>query len=733
MTVHHEYRLLAEPIQRVLWDLKWDKLRPIQREAIKVILGSDNDLIISAQTAAGKTEAAFLPILSSISANPHASVRAIYVGPLKALINDQFRRLEELCEHAEIPVHRWHGDVSSQQKHRLLKSPSGVLLITPESLEALFVLRSNALQTLFHSLTDVVIDELHAMEGNERGNQLRSLLFRLERYCTAKPRLVALSATLGDATRTAEWMRPFGPEDVRLIQGDQSQKSIRYGLFAYRKPMTRRSTDQNDESYSTRDDAPPMKMSEELFNAFCHNTNLIFANSKADVEWYSDELNQLAKSNGQSGQFLVHHGALSKEIREHTEQMMQSGRPYTTICTSTLELGIDIGNVTAVGQIGCPGSVASLVQRLGRSGRRDEQPQIMRLCLLEEDLPVDAPLWNQLRPRLIQAIALTELMLEKWVEPPRNSSGDLSTLVQQVLSVIKETGGITASLLFDRLIRQGSFREIPETIFISVLRVLGKRDLIEQTAQGDLILGLKGEELVDDYNFYAAFASPPEYRVVQQGTPLGMLPTDKLPSVGDHLLLAGRRWRVTAIDHDRREVAVQPGRGRKAPLFAGGLGDVHDVVRQRMRDILFGSQRFPYLNDEGQQLLEESRKTAENAGLRQSDFVRLSPSKTLWFPWRGSKATETLELILRRSRLDVWHRETALEIDASPSDIQEALAATRRDFPSALMLAAFIPMKVRRKHDWLLDEDLLTWSAAVDLIDVEAATETIDELMQKRQ
>ena len=173
------FQRLHPIIQEELYRMKWTALRPIQVDAIHAILGSDAHLIISAMTAGGKTEAAFLPILSDIVEDYSSSVRALYVGPLKALINDQFRRLEELCEHAEIPVHKWHGDVGQSKKHGVLKSPGGVLLITPESIESLFINHPDKLDKLFSHLTYIVIDELHAFLDTERGAQLRSLLARL--------------------------------------------------------------------------------------------------------------------------------------------------------------------------------------------------------------------------------------------------------------------------------------------------------------------------------------------------------------------------------------------------------------------------------------------------------------------------------------------------------------------------------------------------------------------------
>jgi ATP-dependent helicase Lhr and Lhr-like helicase len=232
------FSLLAEPLRRALWRMQWTALRPIQVDAIRAVLQTKDDLIISARTASGKTEAAFLPILSRVLDQPFGSVRAMYVGPLKALINDQFRRLEELCEHAEIPVHRWHGDVAQSQKHALFDQPSGILLITPESLESLFVNRSTRLPGLFRHLSFVVIDELHAFIGRERGTHLRSLLYRLERHAETGYRIAALSATLGDLSGTAAWLRPGHAERVQIISDLSEQKAVRYRIYGYLRPLS---------------------------------------------------------------------------------------------------------------------------------------------------------------------------------------------------------------------------------------------------------------------------------------------------------------------------------------------------------------------------------------------------------------------------------------------------------------------------------------------------------------
>ena len=724
MSPSDAYALLAEPVQRALWKLGWDKLRPIQYEAINILKHSQNDLIISARTASGKTEAAFLPILSMMCQNPASSVHAIYVGPLKALINDQFRRLEELCEYTQIPVHRWHGDVSASKKQKFMSNPRGVLLITPESIESLFVNRSTELKSLFHSLSFVVIDEVHALQGTERGTHLRSLLFRIDHHAINPPRIVGLSATIGDEKLSAEWVRPNAPGQVDLIKDSHTKKTIQYGIFAYYS-KEEETEQENQESQSGQE------ISADLYNSFSTGKNLIFANSRDDVEWYTDELNSLSAKEGRPDQFLIHHGALSRDIREHTETLMQGKIPFSTVCSATLELGIDIGNVRAVGQIGCPWSVNSLVQRLGRSGREEDQPQIMRVFLPEDNFLRSQHLTDQLFLSLIHSIALTELMLEAWVEPCDPNSGDLSTLVQQILSVIAETGGIKAADLFNRLVVTGAFRQIDQSLFIDVLRQIGIEDLIEQTEPGELILGLKGEKIVRSYEFYSAFATPPEFRVVNQGQAIGMLPTAFLPSENQHFLLAGKRWQVIGIDYDKREVAVIPARGRKRPRFYSFGSKIHRKVRQKMRQVLAENKQFGYLNPSAMELLAQARTTFKNAGLIHNDLIALSPSKCLWFTWTGTDAHKTITAILEKNNINLLDHEVAIELDLSFNHTLDLLCQIVKTKQEPGVLAQLVEPKFRRKYDEYLSEQLLEWSIAEDVIDINGAQSVMAELLMQ--
>jgi ATP-dependent Lhr-like helicase len=729
------FSLLSEPIRRVLWQMRWTALRPLQEQAIHSLLEGNRDLILSARTAAGKTEAAFLPILSRIAESPAASVQAMYVGPLKALINDQFRRLEELCQHAEIPVHRWHGDVSADKKKKLVQQPSGVLLITPESLESLFINRSAALPQLFHSLSFVVLDELHALLGTERGTHLRSLLFRLQRNIVGHCRYVALSATLGDLDRTKEWLRPDDPNCVEVLTDDDASKAIKYRLHAYVIHPPSVSSSADDSAAESSDEEVSDSMTQEILTAFSEHKNLVFVNSKWQLELLADSLNSECRRLGRPEVFLVHHGSLSREIRETTEKLMQGDRPYTTLCSPTLELGIDIGNVHMVGQVGCPWSSNSLIQRLGRSGRRDGEPHMLRMFLTIVRPRDDAPLSERLYPQLLQAIALTELALvDRWVESPDISPLDLSTFTHQVLSVLAESGGIPAVDLFRQLVAEGVFRRVDSSLFTSVLRSLAGRNLVEQMPSGELILGLAGEQIVRHYDFYSAFATSPEYRVVHQNRLIGTLSTMTLPRVGDHLILAARRWRVMEVCHEREEIAVEPARGRKAPGFRGSGGHIHQRVRQKMHDVLFGNQDYAYLNAEASRLLFEARATAAASRLEQGDLLSTGNECCLWFPWIGTKTANTLLLMAQLGSIDARTSDNglSLEFQTSRADLLSYFSQIIASPPDSSELAKLIEFKGRRKYDQFLQPDQLDLCLADHELDLVSALQCLSELCATR-
>jgi len=727
------FDLLARPIQQILWDLKWTQLRPIQVAAIQEIQSTHRDVIITARTAAGKTEATFLPILSQLHASPPTSVGAIYVGPLKALINDQFQRLDRLCERAEIAVHRWHGDVDQSRKARLLAKPSGVLLITPESLESLFVNRSSAIPGLFRQLRFVVIDEVHSLLGRERGTQLRSLLFRLQNRIGHDFRIVALSATIGEHVEAyANWIRPDDPRRVAHLSDPGEHKRVQFGIRAYHRGEAQAvDSDVATQEAAEKDQETPEALVDEIAKSFCGRKNLIFCNRREDVEWLADRLNEHCLAHGRPPEFLVHHGALSREIREFTEQQMRESRPATTICSSTLELGIDIGNVAAVGQLGPPWSVNSQVQRLGRSGRRDDEPHVMQVMLVERPMTASDKLVERLYPRLLHAIAVTELMKQKWVEPPRVMEFDFSTLVQQILSVLAESGGCRASRMFQLLAREGAFRSIDQVTFANLLRSLGQRELLEQTPEGDLILAPAGERIVHDRDFYSAFATEIELSVTFDGRPIGTLPAMFVPNVGDHVILGARRWQVLAIDERRREIQVRPARGRKPPRFTGRGGEIHPRIRQEMLEVLSGDQQYAYLNPVAAKLLGDAREVARHVGMLRSPVVMLGPSSCLWFTWTGTRIQETLCLAAKQAGLEAADEDIAIEFKHTPGEVCERLRMLCSKPLDAAQLARAAPLTTLRKFDEFVDEQLLTHGFAYDALDAVGAQRAIADLLGK--
>lgn len=715
---------LHPKIQEAIWNQSWAELRPLQVGTIEAVLESEDDVILAAATASGKTEAAFLPILSRIAGAPAESVQALYISPLKALINDQFRRLEDLCAYADIPVHRWHGDVSATDKQRFRKTPRGVLLITPESLESQFVNYDQHLARIYAHLQFVVIDELHAFLNNVRGIHLRSLLARLNIAANVAPRRLGLSATIGDFAPAQSFLRADTPLRVRVIEDTTQRKELRAGVKGYLELAAagERSEVGTEIATSTTGLAA---IAADIARRFRSESNLIFCNSRRQTELIADKLRTLAEQEHWTrNPFVLHHGSLSRELREDAERELKSGQPVTAICTSTLEMGIDLGSVRAIGQVGPTWSVSSLVQRLGRSGRREGEPQILRLYTLDDAVTEHSSLTDRLFPELIRAIALLELHREQWLEPPERERFHFSTCLHQVLSVLRQTGGATAAHLQDVLCRRGAFNRIQQPQFTALLRGLAAKLLIEQIPTGELILAPIGERIVESRDFYAAFASRIEYRIEHDGQPIGVLPQDSLPAEGEFLLLNGRRWRVNLIDHSSKRVAVTPAKGWKQPRFGGGIGGVHPIVSERMRSVLSGDSGFTYVNDSAGQMLGRARETFAQVGLDTRDSLTTLRGVE-WFPWSGSRVLSTLELCakvdgLRTERDDLCLRYRQISAD----DFTAHRTRIATGAFSGEQLIALVTDLQRDRFDEHVAEPLLQQAYLAEAIDLAGAAAT---------
>ena len=739
---YKSFELLVKPIQRWVWKQKWETLRDIQERAIPYLINGDDDLIISAATAGGKTEAAFLPLISrAYTTQKGKGFDLVYVGPLRALINDQFQRLEDLCETLEMPVHPWHGNISQSVKVRARKNPRGILLITPESLEAMFVLRGAEVPRLFAGTQAIVIDELHALLDSERGIHLRSLLTRLELSVGRRIRRVGLSATLGDMTLANVYLRPEDPEKVGQLvsRSDGQEPHVQLRAYTFRRraeqPGTRDvAPDGNDAHYLSAKRA----VAEHIFDKFHGSNNLVFANSRKNVEDYSDLLRRMSGKTHLPNEFFPHHASLSREHRSHVEKQLKEGRqPVTAICTSTLELGIDIGDIKRVGQIGSPWSVAALKQRLGRSGRRPGERSKLRMYSIEPDTEGDSHPVDTLHLGLVRSIAMIELLIEGWCEPPKEEALHLSTLTHQILSVIAERGGASAERLFTTLCRRGPFRSVDRALFGQLLRRLGnpKIELIEQHLDGTLLLGRKGERIVEHYKFYAVFQTPQEYRVVYEAKTLGTIPIDTPIATDQEIIFVGKRWRILEIHDRKRVIVVVPSHAGKPPSFGGDLGEVHETVIRRMCQVLLDDNMLHYLNDVAQEVLSNARYAYRQSRLDDRPILQYDIDKYLLAPWTGTVGITSLAIVLTCLDYKVTKFDGILDVSSPGFHFKrlvqqlEEIATGKVDLPN--LIRGRTKALISEKFHIYLGVDLLVADAMSSRLDLSKVPEIAQDLCSR--
>lgn len=729
---------LSPLVQKWIWQQKWQRLRDVQEKAIPAVLNG-GDVVISARTAAGKTEAAMLPLLTRVLAKDNWDGFAVlYVSPLKALINDQYRRLESLCEACDIQLHKWHGDVSADTKSKARKRPSGIVLITPESLEALLVRRGREIRFLFASLDAVVIDELHAFIGSERGMQLQSILTRIEVAC-GRDRIdrIGLSATLGDMQLAAEALRPSQGAQVVRIEGDDEGSGVRLQVRGYYSREPKPGTvaiDGDDEltGYDRDGDEAeihgiPDRLATDIFRFLRGRRNLIFGGSRQRVELFADRLRRMCEGQRVPNEFFPHHGSLSKEEREDVElRLRDDPRPTTAVATTTLELGIDIGDVESVAQIGPGFSVSSLRQRLGRSGRRAGSPAIIRIFVIEPPPSRGGHPLDRLNLGLIQSIAMVECLKAGWCEPPSPTGLHLSTLLHQVLALVVQTGGVQPATAWKVLCERGPFKTVDRPLFVDLLKCMGSEEnkLIEQSPDGLLMIGANGEKITESYEFYPVFVTPREYRILNDNRVLGTYPLDSGLKAGEALIFSGRRWRVITVDDAARIINVKAAKGGKPPKFGGTGGAIHDRVVQEMRSVLSGDERFPYIDSFAQEMLNDARVTYNELGLGSSSTIEFGDG-VIVLPWVGTKKLKTLSLALQSANFQMTEVNHAIELTACTAD---GVRTHLRDLaagkvPSMATLMSGVSQPHVAKFDSFLTLDLMTALTITERLEYEALPE----------
>ena len=718
------FELLDPTVRKWVYKQGWADLRDIQKKAIEPILAARSDLIISASTAAGKTEAAFLPACTAI-ADETSGFGILYISPLKALINDQFRRLEELCDMLGTRITPWHGDSSQTKKRDAKRSPEGILLITPESLESLLIRESGWVSAAFESLKYVIVDEFHAFIGSERGCHLVSLLHRLESLLGRSEPLprIALSATLGNMDEVPGQLRPSKSLPCKIITGT-GQSSVKVQVRGYRESAT-------EELEGSAD----RKIAADIYELLRGQSNLVFANSRQRTEQFTASLSDLCEKNLVPNEFFSHHGSLAKDLRIPLESRLQKQMlPTTAVCTMTLELGIDIGKVESVAQITAPHSVASLRQRLGRSGRRGN-PAILRMFISERQLDANSSVIDRLRLELLQSAAMIRLLVnQKWHEPAEPGLFHFSTLLHQILAVLAQWGGVRADQIWSLLCKSGTFKNVSVEHFKLLLRTMAEKRLIAQLSSGELVLGDQGENIVGHYTFYAVFKTPEEYRIVAGERVLGTLPITSPVVPDQHIVFGGRRWMIKDIDDEERVIHVTPSKAGRPPRFGGDGMSIHDYVRQEMLRIYLqgdyridsGGRKPDFMDETAKRLFSEGLSYFRDAKLQETSII-CHGSNVYLIPWMGDKIVNTLTVLLVSQGYKASCFAGVIEVeDADQLEVcQYFKTLNLRAIPSNTELAGFVRNKQTEKYDYLLPESLLNEGYGAKAFDVDRTIDWI--------
>ena len=729
-------------VQDFIYRNNWENLRAIQVAAGDAIFNTNDNVLLSASTASGKTEAAFFPILTLFSEDMPQSVGAIYIGPLKALINDQFQRLNELCEEADIPVWHWHGDVARSHKNRLLKKPSGILQITPESLEALLMHKHSDIVRLFGDLRFVVIDEVHSLMRGDRGGQTLCLIERLSRLAGVNPRRIGLSATIGDLKSTGEFLSSGTGRHTVTPRIDAKGTKWRLSLehFYVHGPQSAEDKEITDALPVLEEptDTAPTHADPGMGYIFEHTKGrkcLVFVNSREECEAVTTTLRQYCEAKHEPDRFLIHHGNLSASFRETAEAVMKDDDMLqTTVTTATLELGIDIGRLERAFQIDAPYTVSSFLQRMGRTGRRGLPPEMW--FVIREELPEARAMLPTTVPwKLLQAIALVQLYLEeRWVEPPKFDRLPFSLLYHQTMSTLASCGELSAAALASSVLRLSYFHRISQDDYKCLLRHLIETEQIQQTEEGGLIVGLAGEHQINSFKFYAVFQENEEYSVRCGSQAIGTIV--KPPPVGEKIALAGHVWIVEEIDHKRRIIYCEQVKGKVPAYFGECPGDINTKVLERMKKVLQENMSYPYLMKNAAARLDQSRHTAINSGVTKEPLICLGGTMWCLFPWLGTYAFFALERFLK---IKCAQRLKLSALDSSrPYFIQFKMSASKEAFfqivkeeaaqpidPIELVYPKEVPLF--EKYDEFVPVELVRKGFAYGILDIEGMKKRIME------
>ncbi len=590
--------------------LGWRELRPLQDEAVGPILAGEHVLAL-APTAGGKTEAAVFPVLSQILAEPRPGLSTLYICPLRALLNNLHIRLEQYASFVGLRVGLWHGDIGSAARRRILEDPPEILLTTPESLESMLISTKTDHRRVFRNLRTVVIDEVHAFGGDDRGWHLLAVLERLSELAGRDLQRIGLSATVGEPDRLLAWLAGSSEGPRRVVAPDAGAAAAAPELVL-------------DHVGSTSNAAIVIS------RLHAGEKRLVFVDSRAGVESLAAELRRHGVTT------FVSHASLAIDERRRAEEAFAEARDCVIVSTSTLELGIDVGDLDRVIQIDSPATVASFLQRLGRTGRRPGTKRNMMLLTTGDGLP------------FLAAAGLLRLWSSGFVEPVEAPPLPLHILAQQLMALTIQEGRIGRHTWQDVAGRLPVFADaIERGDADAVVDHLVRAGMLFDD-HGMLSIGPEGERSYGFRHFMeltSVFTSPPHFVVRHGANELGYLdPTSLLTPDRSYatVLLGGRAWKVTSIDWSRRFAWVEPSDAAGRSRWSGGGRVLGSELCDAMRDVAAGAEV------DGVTLTERARAAladirAEFRFARSgSTSVVIEPTRARWWTWAGARANATL-------------------------------------------------------------------------------------------
>jgi ATP-dependent Lhr-like helicase len=668
-------------------ELGWNELRPVQELATDAILDGDN-VVILAPTAGGKTEAAMFPVLSRILREETAPVAALYLCPIKALLNNQEERLRSYARMVGLDVFKWHGDVADSKKKGFRASPAHILMTTPESLEVMLISERTDARELFAALSTVVIDEVHAFAADDRGAHLAALMERLVWLCGRDIQRIGLSATVGNPHVIGEWLQGSSARPFRLVDPPKPrvERELRVDLCEDLEAVAR-----------------------GIAAIARGKKSLVFVESRSKAERVAQTLE------GSGVEVFIHHSSVSRADRAVAEDQFARGRNTAIVCTSTMELGIDVGDLDQVIQVDAPSSVASFLQRLGRTGRRPgTKAKCTMLCLSSESL--------------MQAIAILRLAQSGWVEDVRPASQALHVLAHQVMALVLQEGGISRHRISPWIELAYPFASVRVERMHELIDTMIEREILYE-ADGLLSLGQRGERLYGRKNFfelYAVFTAPPVMRVQHGKAEVGYVHA-YFVTMHDQtrgplcFRLAGRAWEVGLIDWNKGVLHVRPAERGRVPSWLGAPGVLAPQLCQGMMDVL--------LREGEESAWLTPTAAAELASLRESYAGLLEPGTApieehpegvLWHTFAGGAVNRLLAAGLEQGtgkrwlagNLSIRCKDIALSaagdaVRALPTLEWERVAATAARNMARGMVSKFQPCLPEDAEDRLLAERLL--------------------------